>query len=486
MLKMSQVDDIRKMSDCGYRIGEIAEKVGVDRKTVRKYLEKDDFSPRPPVKVSHSSILDPYKPRIQEWLHEDRGCWHKQQHTAKRILARLQNEEGFKGSYSTVQRYVKAIRHQERGDRYTELIWEPGTAQVDFGEADFMVRGERKRLKYLTVSFPYSNDGYVQIFGGETSECVCQGLQDIFAYIGGVPRLLIFDNATGVGRRVGDHVHEADLFRRFRMHYGFQVRFCNPYAGHEKGNVERKVGYIRSNLFVPVPQLEDLASYNRSLLGAHAGKADERHYKKGVRIADLFQKDKECLRPLPRKPFDVCRYEWLKADGYGKISLDGKHHYSSKPENGRKQVLVGIHATHVDILEDDGTLLVSHERRFGPERTDSSDYATTLRTLVDKPGTWENSGLREQTTDILKEYLDHLNNHDRRRQLSTMRDLTDRYGLETAMAAMERGIRGDRLSACDAGVLAERMATWGLDTQPDAGPSLAVYDEAFLKGGELH
>ena len=57
-----------------------------------------------------------------------------------------------------------------------ELIWEPGAAQVDFGEADFIVQGIRTRLKYLVVSFPYSNDSFCQVFGGENSECVCQGL----------------------------------------------------------------------------------------------------------------------------------------------------------------------------------------------------------------------------------------------------------------------------------------------------------------------
>ena len=77
--------------------------------------------------------------------------------------------------------------------------------------------------------------GYCQVFCGETAECVCQGLQDIFNYIGGVPTLLVFDNATGVGRRVMDKIHETELFSRFRAHYGFQIRFCNPYAGHEKG-----------------------------------------------------------------------------------------------------------------------------------------------------------------------------------------------------------------------------------------------------------
>ncbi|MEN6411421.1 MAG: hypothetical protein ABFC84_01505 [Veillonellales bacterium] len=46
--------------------------------------------------------------------------------------------------------------------------------------------------------FPYSNRGFCQVFGGEIGECVCQGLKDIFEYIGGVARGVAFDNATGV------------------------------------------------------------------------------------------------------------------------------------------------------------------------------------------------------------------------------------------------------------------------------------------------
>ncbi len=51
------------------------------------------------------------------------------------------------------------------------------------------MNGVCRRMKYLTVSFPYSNDGFTQVFGGETAECVCQGLRNIFEYIGGVPAL---------------------------------------------------------------------------------------------------------------------------------------------------------------------------------------------------------------------------------------------------------------------------------------------------------
>ena len=72
--------------------------------------------------------------------------------------------------------------------------------------------------------------------------------------IGGVPRVVVLDNATEAGRRWHDVVTESKLFRRFRLHYGFEARFCNPNSGNEKGNVENKVGFIRRNYMVPAPR----------------------------------------------------------------------------------------------------------------------------------------------------------------------------------------------------------------------------------------
>ena len=70
MLKMSQVNDIRDLSNSGYRIAEISKKLKLDRKTVRKYFSQEDFSPTPPVRHPAPSKLDPYKPKILEWLAE--------------------------------------------------------------------------------------------------------------------------------------------------------------------------------------------------------------------------------------------------------------------------------------------------------------------------------------------------------------------------------------------------------------------------------
>ena len=49
MLTMSQINDIRDLSQKGYSISKISSLTGLDRKTVRKYLNQDDFSPQPPV-----------------------------------------------------------------------------------------------------------------------------------------------------------------------------------------------------------------------------------------------------------------------------------------------------------------------------------------------------------------------------------------------------------------------------------------------------
>ena len=110
MLTMSQINHIKDLSNCGYRISEISEKTGADPKTIRKYLSQDDFSPKPPITQEKPSKLDPFKPVIHEWLEEDKKHWRKQHHTAQRVYERLREEHGYTGSYSIVQRYLKKCR----------------------------------------------------------------------------------------------------------------------------------------------------------------------------------------------------------------------------------------------------------------------------------------------------------------------------------------------------------------------------------------
>lgn len=155
----------------------------------------------------------------------------KQRHTAARVYERLVAECGFTGSYSSVRRWVKRWRqgHRAQSDGFAELKWAPGSAQVDFGQARAVVAGVERVVRFLAVSFPYSNMRWVVALPGETSECVCQGLLEVFERTGMAPGVVVFDNATGVGRHHADGTAaRIRLFSLFCARYGFEPPVPRP------------------------------------------------------------------------------------------------------------------------------------------------------------------------------------------------------------------------------------------------------------------
>ncbi len=101
---------------------------------------------------------------------------YKQRHTAQRIHERLQTEypETYQGSYSTVQRFVQKVTRQAPREGTLELVWHPGEMQVDFGTADALDQGLPIVVKFLMMTFPFSNAGYYQVFRGETRNVSCK------------------------------------------------------------------------------------------------------------------------------------------------------------------------------------------------------------------------------------------------------------------------------------------------------------------------
>jgi transposase len=160
---------------------------------------------------------------------------------------------------------------------------------------------------------------------------VVQGLVDILHHIGGAPRRLIFDNASGVGRRIGETVRMTDLFQRFAAHYGFDIPCCNPRAGHEKGHVENPVGFKRRHRLVPVPHITDLVRTNRELLAHSETPWPRRHDKKERAVAELFTEERAAFRALPSPAFAPYRYTRIRTDRPGRFCLEGQHWYSSAP-----------------------------------------------------------------------------------------------------------------------------------------------------------
>lgn len=482
MLSMPQIDDIRRLWGEGFSVSEIARRTGHDRKTVRKFLEERDFSPKPPLKPAPlPSKLDPYKGRVDQTLEADRHVWRKQRHTALKIYEELRGQ-GYDGSYTLVQSYVKARKEEMRSSLesgYLDLEWHAGTAQADFGEVDVDLPEGRERCYFLVVSFPHSSMSWFQVFRGTTAECVCQGLEDVFDHIGGVPPVMVFDNATGIGRRVADGVREAALFRSFRLHFGFDSRFCNPYAGHEKGHVERKVAFVRSNVFVPVPRASDLTEYNASLLEVADGFGSRRHWRREGTWRELFEDDLAALRPLPARPFPCVTWLVKPCDKWGGVTV-GSHSYGASPAMALREAAVGLGAHDVTIVDRlTGERVATFPRRFGSGATHDADPAAQLRLLARRPGAWGESSVRSDLPEEVVGYLDGLDRGSLREKLSSLSRVADEEGFDVAAESMRRLVaRGGDFGTSDMRVLSLRVLD-GRDV-PDPGPDLRAYNRAFL------
>ncbi len=487
---MSKVKDIRRLRMEGGSIASIAREAGVSEPTVRKYLKPQDLSPSMPLKAKAPCAMVAYSAIVDGWLEEDERCWRKQRHTAKRVWERLRDEHGADVSYSTVQRYVKGWKAARR--RSNELFLDqtalPADMQVDFGQADFYLDDVRCRLHHLVCDFPFSNVGLAQVFFGETAECVCEGLLAVFAFVGGVPRRIVFDNATGVGRRVCKVMRTSELFGRFAAHFGFDYAFCNPNAGHEKGAVENKVGAIRRSLFVPVPRVWDLRAYNERLLARCMEMADKPHYVKGESERQLFCEDEFALLDLPEAPFKVVSWQRMRADKYGNVILDGRHRYSTSPELGSAELIVGKTAFDVEIYDSRGSLLVVHERAWGDRPTETVEPESQLPLLCRKPAGWPNSRVRASLPEDLRGWMDAMGQEDRKSALRIMRDVTAESGYGPTVSAMERMARlGSVPDRATVTVLAAGICNGRDVVSYDTAIDMTPYDAAFsMEGGELH
>lgn len=278
---------------------------------------------------------------------------------------------------------------------FLDLSWHPGECQADFGQVDVRYRGVVTRMRHFVLDFPYSNISPCQLMPGENAECTCQALLNLFEWLGGVPRRIVYDNAAGVGRRRFDGIRLTRLFQAFQAHYGFEYSFCNPYSGHEKGAVEARVGAVRRRLFVPVPSVWSLDSFNLRLPDRCLELGDKDHYRKGESQAGLFEDDRKALLPLPAKPFDVVTWTRMKADKYGNVTVQGRHRYAAGPEHAGHEMIVGLRALEVEILDAEGKRVITHPRSYGDKPTDSGDPSSQLGLLCDRPAAWRNSRVRD-------------------------------------------------------------------------------------------
>jgi transposase len=143
--------------------------------------------------------LGPFLSRVRQILKDDQAMPRKQRHTAKRLFERLR-DEGYTGGYT----------------------------QVDFGYALAKVAGELRKVVFFVMVLPHSDAMFVQVFERLCTETFWEGMVRAFAFFGGVPWRLTFDNeGILVAAVLGAHGRKVTRgFLELQSHYLFEEHFC--------------------------------------------------------------------------------------------------------------------------------------------------------------------------------------------------------------------------------------------------------------------
>ena len=290
----------------GAKIGTraIAKRLGINRKAVKRVVENRKVSLKPEVSESgRHSILDPFKPRIDELLKRDPHLM------STRVLQQIRSE-GFMGGRSVVQLYVKKIRAVPYRSReaFLRLDFPPGeTAQVDWGEFGIPFHDGVKIHCFLMV-LCHSRLLYIEFTRSEKFEEFIRCHENAFKFFGNlVPQEIWYDNLrSAVTERMGSLIRFNARFLAYLGHHSIRAHACNPAKGNEKGRVESGVKLVRDSFWAG-RQFKDFDDLGKQAIVWRDEIANRREHRstRKVPILHFEAAEKHLLRPSNPHAYDT-------------------------------------------------------------------------------------------------------------------------------------------------------------------------------------
>ena len=430
---------VEKMSE-----REAARQFGLARETVRKMLRYSAPPGYQRQQPARRPKLDAWTGTIDQILKEDRARGRKQRHTARRIFERLRDEHSYAGGYTIVKDYVR-LRKLSQREMFMPLEHPPGDAQADFGEAMIVIGGVERKGHYLAVDLPHSDDCFVMAFPAETTEAFLEGHNHAFAYFGGVPRTILYDNTKlAVARILGDGTRmKTRAFSELQSHYLFAEKFGRPGKGNDKGKVEGLVGYARRNFMVPVPRCATWEELNAALLVQCRKRRERKLRGQPQTIGERFEKDRERLLPLPAAPYEACEKRSTRVTSMALVRYRAND-YSVPVEWGYREVLVKgfVHEVVICVASE---VIARHPRSY--EREDMIfDPLHYLSLLEQKPNALDQAAplagwdLPEGFAQLRRLMEARLGKKGKREYVQTLR-LLETFRVEEVAGAIDDALR---------------------------------------------
>lgn len=424
----------------------VAQELGHSRNTVAKALKH----PVPPgyrlSKARPRPSVEPFRGWIEQILRDDESAPRKQRHTAMRIYERLRDEHGYTGHDCTVRRFVAHVKAQAgtgTPEAYMPLVFEPGEeAQVDWGEATVVENGVRTKVQLFEMRLCHGKASIVIPYRRATLEAFLDGHVRAFAFFGGVPRRLAYDNLRSAVIRVGPG-RERELNQRFlqlRSWYLFDTRFCNVESGNEKGDVENLVKRSQRTYLTPVPEVTSMNELSDHLLEGCRRDLDRVDRGQTLCRRALLEVERSKLLPLGPSVFPAC-VEWPTAVcKRSLVRVDGND-YSVPTRYAHRPCVARAFVDRVTI-ELDQMIVADHARCYGKGQfvLEAEHYVELAER---KPGSMMNArafkslGLDEGAMRSLRLELEHRRGAAGTREFAAVLGLIRTHAIERVRSAVE-------------------------------------------------
>lgn len=395
-LTMIEIKEVLRRWSAEQSLHRIARETGLDRKTVRRYVQAaeslaferggvfDDASVHAvaeciqsralPSRTAEWTEVAEHRARIEEWLGKRRPL------RLRKIHVLLTRDSGLKASYDTLRRYaIEELGWSKRPPTVRVDDPPPGQeAQVDFGYLGEIIdadTGKRKKLHVLIVTLSFSRYQFVWPTFAQTMEAVCEGLDAAWRFFGGVPKTIITDNMKSIV--IQSHALAPMLAESFVDYAQARGVFVDPArvrSPQDKPRVENQVAFVRENWF-DGEHFTGLDDARRSAETWCRDIAGRRVHGSTRKIpAEVFEAlEKQALSAAPEIPFDLPLWTDAKVHPDHHIQV-GRALYSVPTRYLRKQVRARADKQTVKIYFGTELIKVHPRQPPGGRATDPRDY----------------------------------------------------------------------------------------------------------------
>jgi transposase len=298
---------IHSMKNQGFSKRQVAEKLGLNYRTVTKYLSMtpEEYEEKTLSKERRKN-LEHYEGVVTDWLRKHPDM------TAAQVLDWLKEHYQVQVAERTCRRFVSDLRQKylilktKSPERQYEAVNDPPMGQqmqVDLGVAwvfDFYKRNYRKIYCVATVLSHSRYKWGIWYAQPLTSRQFIQALQTCFEYMGGMPKELVFDQdrLLAVDENYGDIIYTRE-FEQFRLSSGFEVYLCRGADPESKGRIEAVVKYFKKN-YAKNRQFVSIDIWNEGFEEwlVRTGNAKVHGTTKKI-PAEVFDQERLFLKPVP-------------------------------------------------------------------------------------------------------------------------------------------------------------------------------------------